>query len=199
MKIIGIGGGSGSGKSTVSHMIAEENPELFEVINLDDYQKLPTDPGLPMFNDMINWDHPDVIRWDDLISDIELLKNGQPVTIKVWTEKFNPYYHKTGIMVPRTINPKPTMIVDGYLALYNPSLYGLFERKYYLDLDAKTRMKRRAKGRIIRNPDYEANVLPAMHDKYVEPTKQNADVVIDVSGLSIDQVKQKILEDLGSV
>src|SRR3546814_13096312 len=69
-------GGSGSGKSTVSYSIVDSNPEKFEVINLDDYQKVGETTGLPMVGDMINWDHPDIIRWDDLIRDVNKLKSG---------------------------------------------------------------------------------------------------------------------------
>lgn len=188
MKLIGIGGGSGSGKSTVSYALAEANPDTFEVINLDDYQKLKTDPNLPMFEGMINWDHPDAIRWDTLLSDIKQLQANQPVTLDVWTSHFNPNYYLTGRLVPRTIKPKLTMIVEGYLALYEPALRDLFDRTFYLDLDAATRTERRDKSAIIRNPEYETKVLPAMHNKYVQPTKQWADVVIEVAYASVEQI-----------
>ena len=71
MKIIGIAGGSGAGKSTVSYALEDENPNNIEVLNFDDYQKVGTDETRPMIDGKTNWDHPDIIRWDDLISDIQ--------------------------------------------------------------------------------------------------------------------------------
>jgi uridine kinase len=194
MKIIGIAGGSGAGKSTASYALVDSNPDKFEVINIDDYQKLKTDPELPMIHGGINWDHPDIILWDKLIKDVRKLMSGEKVAIKVWAHRSNPDYAVHKKMIPRTIHPKPVLIVEGYLALYNPELNELYDRAYYFDVNEGVRKKRRDKS--VGGDDYVAKVLVPMHKKYVEPTKANADEVIDVSDMTVDKIKDKILNDL---
>ena len=134
MQIISIGGGSGSGKSTVSYALVDSDPANFEVIHLDDYQRRKDEAGLPTLDDMINWDHPDIIRWDVLISDIKKLQAGNSITIKSWAHRSNPDYASHGQMITRTISPKPIMLIEGYLALYHPLLNKLSDKKFYLDL-----------------------------------------------------------------
>jgi len=194
MKIIGIAGGSGSGKSAVSYALVDAEPATFEVLNFDDYQKIRTDPDLPMLERMINWDHPDAIRWDDLLADLAKLQVGQPVTINTFAHRSNPDYAEHRRMISRTIEPKPILIVEGYLALHNPELNQLFDKKYYLELDDETRASRRDKDRLIADGGYQEKVLKPMYEKYILPTRENADVVIEVSGRSVEEVSQRILE-----
>jgi uridine kinase len=196
MKIIGIAGGSGSGKSTVSYALVDENPDLFEVINLDDYQKARDEANLPMLGGMINWDHPNIIRWDNLIADIAKLKDDQPVTIDLWAHRSNPEYAKHHKMMRRTIEPQPVLIVEGYLALYNPALNKLFDKRYYFDLDDKTRAARRDKHEVINQEIYETKVLLPMHEKYIEPSRHNADVVLDVANMSVGEICERVKEDI---
>lgn len=196
VKIIGIGGGSGAGKSAVSYALADRYPEIYEVINLDDYQKLSTAPNLPMLNEKINWDHPDILRWDVLINDIDLLKNGQPIEISTWAHRSNPDYAIHGNMTPRKIEPKPVMIVEGYLALYHNTLLKLYDKSFYLKLDEEVRNSRRDKNRVIKDDEYEADVLKPMFHEYVEPTRDQADVVIDILNKSIDEVCDEIEAEL---
>ncbi len=195
-RLIGIAGGSGSGKSTACYKLVDKYPDLFEVINLDDYQKKKTDPDLPMLANKINWDHPDIIDWDKLISDINDLMSGKSVTIDVWSHRSNPDYSSHGNMMPRTIQPKSIMLLEGYLALYNQQLNSLYDTKYYLELDDETRGQRRGKNDVIDDPQYEEKVLLPMHKQFVEPTKNLADVVLDVSAMSVEQAASKLYEDL---
>lgn len=196
MKIVGIAGGSGSGKSTVSYALVDANPETYEILNLDDYQKRKEDPTAPKINGIINWDHPDIIRWEDLILDIQTLKNGLPVTIQSWAHRSNPDYATHRRMVARTVQPKTVLIVEGYLALYNPNLNQLFDKTFYFDIDEEIRNARRDKTDVIGEDDYETEVLVPMHKKYVEPTKLHADVVVDVSELGVDEVSQLVRESI---
>lgn len=196
MQFIGIAGGSGSGKSSVSYALVDDEPNKFEVINLDDYQKLRTDPNLPKLAGMINWDHPDIIRWDDLISDIHKLKKGQSVTVDVWAHRSNPDYFKHYKLKPRTIKPKPVVIIEGYLTLFNPAVRKLLGRAYYFDLDEKTRNWRRDKGAVLKQDAYLTRVLEPMHSMFVEPTKAYADKVIDVSSKSVQEIAAILRADI---
>lgn len=195
MKIVGIAGGSGAGKSTISYALIDKYPDLFEVVNLDDYQKLKTDKDLPMVGDMINWDHPNIIKWDSFIRDIKSLKSGNPVAIMSWAHRSNPNYAEHGKMIPRTIYPRDILLVEGYLALHNPQVRKLFDHAYYLDLDDKTRNQRRGKSVLTGEDTYETEVLIPMHKKYVEPSKTFADKIIDVSTMSIEEVRDSIYRD----
>lgn len=195
MRIIGIAGGSGAGKSTVSYALVDDDPEQFEVINLDDYQKHRDEPGLPMLAGMINWDHPDIIRWDDLIADVKKLQDGDNIIIESWAHRSNPDYAQHRRMISRTIAPRPVVIIEGYLALYHPRLNQLFDKKFYLDLDTQTRAIRRDKSVLV-GDDYETKVLEPMFTEYVEPTKHNANLVIDVSDLTVNQVAETIKASL---
>lgn len=196
MKLIGIGGGSGAGKSAVSYALVDVMPEIFEVINLDDYHRLDTEKNLPLLHGMINWDHPAILNWQSLRNDLAALKKGKTITIQTWAHRSNPDYKNTHRRILRHIKPKPIIILEGYLALYNTDLIKLLDKSYYFDLDEQNRNMRRDKNTIIDNPDYAQKVLAPMHAKYVEPTKNNADVVIDVSQMTVEQIKHKILSDL---
>jgi uridine kinase len=188
MKMIGIAGGSGAGKSSVARALVAGDPERFERLCIDDYHKLRPDPDLPMVGDIVNWDHPDIIRWDRLLSDIDSLKRGKPITIDVK----GPNYAETLKRVPRTISPKPVLIVEGYMTLYNPEVFNQFDESFYLDLDQATRASRRNKNKIIDVPGYPEKVWAPMHKKYIEPTRANAGVVIDIAGMSIQDICDRI-------
>lgn len=201
MSVVGIAGGSGAGKSAVSYMLVDAEPEVFEVINLDDYQKRKTDDNLPKLHGKINWDHPDIMRWDDLLEDLKLLEQGHEVEIEVWSHRSNPDYALHGKMVPRTLQPKPIIIVEGYLALYDKVLNQRYARTYYLEADEPTRLARRksargGKSNIIGDETYEEQVLFPMHRRYVEPTKSYANKIIDVSSLSVEQLAEVMRDDI---
>src|SRR4030042_5109136 len=84
MKIVGIGGGSGSGKSTIASLLVNKYPDRIESINLDKYKISSTSRNyFPIVKGMIDWDSPDIIRWQKLIKDIKTLQSGSLVTIKI--------------------------------------------------------------------------------------------------------------------
>lgn len=196
MQILGIAGGSGAGKSTVSHALIDKKPDTFNVINLDDYHKRRDDKNLPMLDGMINWDHPDIILWDDLIADVTKLRDGQTITIETKSSHFNPNYAIHRQRIERTVTPPKILIVEGYLALYNPDLLKLFDKTFYLDIDHEARMARRDKNRLIARDDYTEKILIPMHEKYVEPTKSKAELVIDVTNMSVKDIRDTILASL---
>src|SRR3989344_925699 len=118
---------------------------------------------------MVNWDHPDIFRWEDLFTGIETLRKGSSLTIQSWAHRSNLDYFNHGKMIPRTIYPKEVLIIEGYFALWNEKL---------------------------KNSEYDIKVLIPMHKKYIEPTKKYADVVINVENLEESEVYKKVEEDL---
>ena len=196
MKIIGLAGGSGAGKSTVCEYLLDKGPDTYEVMSLDDYQKLKTDKSLPRLNGKINWDHPNAIDWPKLKQDLESLTSGLTIQTQVWTSSFNPDYHKTGKMIARKVSPRPILILEGYLALYSSEINKFYSTTIFLDLDTKTRNERRGKNDLVGDPDYINQVLTPMHDQYVEPTKYNADLLIDVKDKTVEDITQEIMEEI---
>ena len=193
MKIIAIAGGSGAGKSTLTYKLIDSDPETFEVIHLDDYQKWKTDPDLPMVGEMANFDHPDVIQWQKLIEDIKSLSKGRNVEVLTWGQRPDVDYSARTQRVNREIIPKKILIVDGYLSLWNPELRSLYDRKYFLDLAEDKRLNRRNK---FIYPEYRDQVLIPMHNKYIEPTKEYADLIINSENLDAKQIYLNVIEDL---
>jgi uridine kinase len=84
MQIIGIGGGSGSGKTTVCQALQASRPEMFQVLSIDNYQRAKTDPAMPRLHGMINWDHPQAILWQRLRSELQTLKSGRAIQTTIW-------------------------------------------------------------------------------------------------------------------
>jgi uridine kinase len=195
MQIIAIAGGSGSGKSTAAWAVHDSDPAKFEVLNLDDYHRYANETDLPRIGGQINWDDPAVINWSALLRDLKILRGGEPVAVMTKDRHFNPSYDKEHRRrLPRTVEPKPFLIIEGYLALYNPEVNALYDQSFYLDLSESVRNSRREKK--IVDPGYMQRIGNPMHDKYVEPTKASADVVIDVSKFTAAQVAGQILAAL---
>lgn len=192
MQIIGITGGSGAGKSSVAYALVDQDPARFEVLNFDDYQKERSEPDLPTMYGMVNWDHPDIIDWDALISDLQMLKRGKTITIRTWAHRSNADYWQTGKRIPRTVYPHPVLILEGYLVLHKPELRQLLDKTIYFELAEARRLKRRTKNHLVGQDAYMDKVLPVMHAKYVAPTKSKADVVIHVGDKTIADVVREV-------
>ncbi len=195
MKIIGIAGGSGSGKTTLAQLLAEKYPDKIDIITLDKYRNVKEDTSkLPRRNGFIDWDSSETIKRDKFLLDIRTLQNGKAVTIDIWTLGNDPLKNpEYKIIKSRTIYPRDILIVEGYLVLWHEALRKLYSRSYFLQVEQETRLKRR--DRAI-DPVYDEAIHIPMHNKYVEPTKKFADVTIDVSELSEEEVFGKIVQDL---
>lgn len=183
---VGLAGGSGAGKSTVAFALVDKHPENITIVHLDDYHKKRE--SLPLMNGVPNWDHPDAINFEQLVSDLQTLKGGNPIIVRTKNERFNPRAKEIG-RLPMEIVPKPIIILEGYLALYNPEVRKLLDCKIFLDAPHDIRVKRRTK---LLTPSYNEEILAPMHEQYVEPTKQYADYVIDVAPLSKEQLIAKV-------
>lgn len=181
VRIIGIAGGTGSGKSTLAYGLQDMFPEFIQVVHFDDYQK--KQELLPKLQGISNWDHPNSINMDQLLEDIQKLKNWEEVVVMTKSEKHNPEYNKKG-RIPYTLKPRNFLIVEGYMALTDERLRNMYDMKFFLDLEFHEMLNRRTK---FINPEYTEKILLPMHKEFVEPTKKYADIILDVKKLSKEE------------
>lgn len=189
---IGIAGGTGAGKTTLCAALQNKYPDTIGLIQLDDYLKPPSEAL--KFEGMMNWEHPDALYFDKLAKDLSEFSQGHSVVINTKKELGNPDYREPvgdqyQERVPVEFGPKPVMLIEGYLVLFDARVRSFFDTSIYLDLDHDIRLARRMH---FMNPEYEKKILIPMHEKFVEPTKQYAEYVIDVSNLTKEQVFEKV-------
>jgi uridine kinase len=178
--VIGIGGGSGSGKTTIARSIVEAiGPERVALIQHDAYYHDQTD--LPMEERVkVNYDHPDSFETTLLVEHLRELRAGQAIERPIYDFTV---YNRSGQTV--RVEPKPVVIVEGILVLYEADLRDLMDLKIYVDTDPDLRILRRLerdlkeRGRSFDSvhDQYLATVRP-MHLQFVEPSKRYADIVI---------------------
>ena len=184
--VIGIAGGSGSGKTTVAQEILQRvGSDRIAYIQHDSYYKDLT--GLPPAQRAeVNFDHPNSLETELLISHIEQLKCGHSIDVPV-------YDFSTDSRTEETfkINPRGVVIVEGILIFVDPVLRSLFDVKLFVDTDADVRLIRRLqrditeRGRTVESviKQYTSTVRP-MHLEFVEPSKRYADVIIPEGGFN---------------
>lgn len=195
--VIGIAGGSGSGKTTVAQEILQRvGPDRIAYIQHDSYYKDLT--GLPPAQRAeVNFDHPNSLETELLITHIEQLKHGQTIEVPIYDFATHSRTDKSF-----SVNPRGVIIVEGILIFVESDLRSLFDVKLFVDTDADVRLIRRLqrditeRGRtveIVIN-QYQATVRP-MHLEFVEPSKRYADVIIPEGGFNaaaLDMVVARI-------
>ncbi|HWB38841.1 MAG TPA: hypothetical protein VG604_01215 [Candidatus Saccharimonadales bacterium] len=191
--VVGVAGGSGSGKSTLAFGLCESLPSKVMIFHMDDYfrpaDEIPKRAGMP------NWDDPRSLYYSKMAKDLADLKAGKSVTINTKSPDLNPDFLRTGQRIPVKFNPQPVIIVEGFLALYYPKIRKLLDLSVYLDAPFQTHVERRIHSSLrLGNfpPDYRRLVLRPMHDRYVAPSKVQADVVVNVAKLNQKQVLDKV-------
>ena len=184
MFIIGIAGGTGSGKTTVVRKLLERLPKgEVVVIPQDSYYKDSSDvPAEERQN--INFDHPDAFEWPLLAKHIEQLKKGQAVEQPIYD-----YITSSRLKETVHVEPKEIIIVEGIMALRDYHLRQQMDLKIFVDADADDRLIRVAKRDIVeRGRTIEAvmeryqRVLKPMHEQFIETCKRYADVIIPQGG-----------------
>lgn len=184
--MIGVAGGSSSGKTTIVERLVELiGDEHLSRVELDSYY---LDAGdAPLEERMkVNYDHPDAFDWPLLNDHIAALANGASVPVPIYDYTI---YNRTG--EPRMVAPAKIVVVDGILVLWDQPLRERFDLKIFVDTAADIRLTRRLRRDVAergRTPDsvieqYLATVRPA-HERFVEPSKQHADVIIPEGGLN---------------
>lgn len=178
--VIGLGGGSGSGKTTIARSIVEAiGPDKVTLIQHDAYYRDQSD--LPMEERVkVNYDHPESFETPLLVRHLRELREGRAVERPIYD--FTVYNRQPDTV---RVEPKPVVIVEGLLVLYEPELRELMDLKIYVDTDSDLRILRRLerdlkeRGRTFDSvhDQYLATVRP-MHLQFVEPSKRYADIVI---------------------
>lgn len=184
---IGIAGGSGAGKSTLCMALIDRYPDTIGCIQLDDYFKAPSD--VPRLNGHLNYDHPDALLFDKLVEDLTELTEGKPFVIQTKNARLNPEFKHTRKRIPVEFHPKPIILVEGYLVLFDERVRSFFSRSVWLEANHETRWERRVH---FKNQSYEQQVQLPMHAQFAEPTKQYASLLIDVSSLSKEEVVKRV-------
>jgi uridine kinase len=200
--IIGVAGGTGSGKTTVSwEILRRVGAERIAFIQHDSYYRDRSHLS-PEERDRVNYDHPDSLETDLLVGHLRQLQAGRLVKIPVYD-----FTRHVRTAETRRVEPKRVILVEGILIFAEPALRELFDVKIYVDTDADMRFIRRLRrdiaerGRTVELviAQYEATVRP-MHLEFVEPSKRYADLIIPDGGFNIvamDMVVARILEMLG--
>lgn len=197
--LIGIAGGTGSGKSTVAKEVYRCLPEnSIAVIEQDSYYK---DQSHLSFNDRIktNYDHPDAFDTDLLLEHLSMLQDGKTIDKPIYD--FENHNRKKETI---RVEPKNIIIVEGILILAEAELREKFNIKIFVDTDADVRIMRRIqrdikeRGRTIDSViDQYINVVRPMHLQFVEPTKRYADIIIPEGGynkVAIDIMNARVKE-----
>ncbi|MDI9311344.1 MAG: uridine kinase [Limnohabitans sp.] len=180
MLIIGIAGGTGSGKTTVVHQIMNELPQTeVGIISQDSYYKQTNDLSYEE-RSKINFDHPRAIDFELIVEHLKDLKAGKAIDQPVYSFV---QHNRTGDTI-HTL-PRKVMIVEGILILTNPDLRDMFDIKIFVHADSDERLIRRLKRDIAeRGRDMEEvlnryqTTLKPMHEQFIEPTKAFADIII---------------------
>lgn len=182
--IIGIAGGTGSGKSTLTARLREHFGEHeVSVINHDSYYKrhdeLPYEERCKL-----NYDHPDSFDTELLIEHLRALRRGETVQVPVYNYSIHNRSDKTV-----TVSPAPVIIAEGILIFDSAELCSMMDLKVFVDTDADVRILRR----IVRDVKYRGRTLDSvvkqylttvkpMHEQFVEPSKRKADLIVPEGG-----------------
>jgi uridine kinase len=182
--IVGVAGGSGSGKTTVVRRIIESlGPDEVTLLDHDRYYRDRNDLRLEE-RAALNYDHPDALETDLMVRHVQELKAGRPVEVPRYDFARHARLAETDLFAPRR-----AIIVEGILIFTDPALRKLMDIKVFVDTDSDTRFIRRLvrdvadRGRTMESviEQYQDTVKP-MHLEFVEPSKRYADVIIPLGG-----------------
>jgi uridine kinase len=194
--VIGVAGGSGSGKSTVTQQVlASFGTELVSVVMQDDYY-LDQSHLTPEVRRKTNYDHPEAFDWPLLVAHVKALRNGEAIAMPEYDFTIDNRSHRT---IP--VKPAPVIVIEGLFALFDADLRKMMSLKIFVDTAPDVRFIRRMqrdiseRGRTIDSvvTQYLETVRP-MHKQFIEPTKRHADVILPhgANGPAVDVITTKV-------
>ena len=198
--IIGVAGGTGSGKTTLAKHIANAFGDRVAVITHDSYYRAQNDKTIEE-RALQNYDHPDAFETDLLCRHLEMLASGQAVDVPVYDYTIHNRAEETV-----RVEPKPVIVLEGILLFSDEQLRETMDLKIFVDTDADERILRRImrdtseRGRTLESviKQYLTTVKP-MHDAFVEPFKRYADVIVPGGGdnpAALDMIITRIHKQL---
>ncbi len=194
--MIGIAGGTGSGKSTLTKHIKNRFGDAVSVINHDSYYKDQSDLTFEQ-RVRTNYDHPNAFDTELLVRHLKELKAGRPILCPVYS-----YVEHNRTSETVEIRPTSVVVLEGLLIFQEPEIRNLLDIKIYVDTDADVRILRRIirdvkeRGRSLESvvEQYLTTVKP-MHEQFIEPSKRYADLIILEGGhnqVALDMIMQRI-------
>ena len=198
--VLGIAGGTGSGKTTLMKNLVEQFSDVVTVLSHDNYYHR-RDELTYEERCLINYDEPAALETDLMAAHLDKLRHGQPIECPVYD--FTQHNRSNETI---TIVPKPVIIVEGILIFENQPLRDLMDIRIFVDTDADVRLCRRIKrdvnkrGRTLESVlmQYQQTVKP-MHEMYVEPSKRYAHIVVPEGGknkVALDMITGRIQRHL---
>ena len=184
MTIIGIAGGTGSGKTTVVRKLAAALPPHYvAVVPLDSYYN-DTTGMTDEERRAINFDHPDAFDWKLLIKQVNELRAGKAIEQPTYS-----YIISNRLKETVHVEPKPVIIIEGIMTLINRKLRDMMDLKIYVDTDDDERLIRNIQRDVLERGrtvdmviDRYLKVLKPMHEQFIEPSKKYADIIIPQGG-----------------
>ena len=193
---IGIAGGTGSGKTTITRRLLQRFPDSVSLVYHDNYYKAHNDMSYEE-RSKLNYDCPDAFDTELLLRDLAALRRGEEIRCPVYDYTVHNRSEKTVL-----VKPAPVVIVEGILIFEDRRICDLLDIKIFVDTDADVRILRRIvrdvrdRGRSLESvvDQYLTTVKP-MHEMYVEPSKRNADIIIPEGGhnlVAMDMLIERI-------
>lgn len=194
--VIGIAGGTGSGKTTITKKLMQRFGGDVSVIYHDNYYKAHHDMSYDE-RARLNYDHPDAFDTELLVEALKELRRGKPVSCPVYDYSIHDRTDRT-----ITIRPAKVVVVEGILIFQSRELCEQMDIKIYVDTDADVRILRRIvrdvrdRGRSLESViNQYLNTVKPMHEQFVEPSKRNADIIIPEGGhnqVALEMVMQRV-------
>ncbi len=199
--VIGVAGGTGSGKTTLTQALIDAFPGKTSVVYHDNYYRAFPDLTYEE-RKAINWDAPQTFDNDLLVSQLRQLISGQAIECPIYDYSiYNPSDRTT------RIEPAPVIIVEGILIFAEKAICDLLDIKIFVDTDADIRILRRIKrdvierGRTIESVEKQyVDTVKPMHELYVQPSKHNADIIVPEGGrnlVALDMLFHRIRGQIG--
>ena len=200
--VIGIAGGSGSGKSTIVRILRDKFPGSVTVINHDDYYKAQHELTYEQ-RCKTNYDCPDAFDTPLMAEHLRALRRGESIECPVYDYKIHDRTDET-----RRVDSAAVIIVDGILILEDPTLRELMDIKIFVDTDADVRVLRRIRRDVNERKrtlesviDQYLTTVKPMHEMYVEPSRKYAHLIIPEGGqnlVALEMLEKRILSHLGA-
>ena len=200
--VIGIAGGTGSGKSTLTKQLVNHFGDQITVLKHDDYYKAHDEMTYEE-RTHLNYDHPNAFDTDLMLQHLRQLKKGEPINCPIYDYTVHNRSRNFQVIYPTNVS-----IVEGILIFENKELCKEMDIKIFVDTDADIRIIRRIQRDVIeRARSLESvisqymNTVKPMHEEFVEPSKKNADIIVLEGGMNLvamDMIKNRIRQHLST-